>query len=271
METIKKPEMPILRETPDQIYQRMANRMAVLAQKRGEAPPAMEEGEMFYDLLYPLAEEISEQQQLLEYSFLQGFLPWADGEFLEAHGYAEGVDPKSGEDEEAYRNRILEGKRSDDGNGRIVDYERWALAIEGVGGVVAVEHERNEVSVDLYITDTAGQPVTPEVATSIRNKLEEKRIAGHDLKCYPAEIFQVTIQVKLLMADESKREAAVSTITQRLKDYLNDKSLIVYQQLGAIFWVDGVLDYTSFTLNGRTDNLTKPTKAVSVLQLVVLP
>lgn len=271
METVIKPKMPILREAPDQIYQRLANRMVELALKRGESPPAMQEGEMFYDFLYPLAEEISEQQLLLEYGFLQGFLPWADGEFLEAHGYVEGVDPKNGEDEESYRKRILERKRSDDGNGRLVDYERWALAIEGVGGAVAVEHERNDVSVDLYLTDTEGKPITREYATSIRNRLEEKRIAGHDLRCYPAEIFPVTIRVKLIMSDESKREAAVSIITQRLKDYLNERSTIVYQQMGAFFWVDGVLDYTNFTLNGGNENLQKPNKAVSVLELVVLP
>lgn len=271
MATIEKPEMPILRETPDQIYQRIANRMIALAQARGDSPPATEEGELFYDLLYPLAEEISEQQQLLEYVFLQGFLPWADGEFLEAHGYTEGVDKKVDEDEENYRDRILEKKRTDEGNGRPEDYERWALEIEGVGGAVGIEHERNDVSIDLYLTDTNGQPVTLEFATVVRNKLESKRIAGHDVQCSPAEVFQVSVQVKLVMSDETKRDSAVSLITQRIKDYLKERSLIVYQQMGAFFWVDGVSDYASFTLNGGTGNFTKPTKAVSVLNLVVLP
>ncbi|EJL22476.1 baseplate J/gp47 family protein, partial [Brevibacillus sp. BC25] len=131
MATLDKPEMPILRETPDQIYQRMANRMALIAQQRGETPPATEEGEIFYDLGYPIAEEISDQQQLFEYGFLQRFLPWADGEFLDATGVFFGLSRNEGETDDAYRQRLIDRARTEEGDGRRQDYERWARNVGG--------------------------------------------------------------------------------------------------------------------------------------------
>ncbi len=272
MVAMTKPDMPILREHPDEIYQRMVNRLSALAAARGETPPATEMGDLFYDLLYPLAEEIAEQQQLLEYAFLQGFLPWADGEFLDAHGYRDGVDRKEGEDDESYRQRILEKARSEEGNGRPQDYERWAKNIEGVGLALAIERERNDVSIDLYLTDLQGQPVTTEFAKKVEQILwTTKRIAGHDLQCHPAEVFPIEVQVKLVLADETKRPEAISLITTRIQDYIKGRNTIVYQRIGALFLVDGVIDYTDYLLNGGTANLTTPDKAVSALTLVVLP
>jgi len=274
MATIRppKPEMPLLRETADEIYQRIVNRAIAYAQSKGETPPPTAEGELFYDMWYPLAQEWEDQQQIQEYEFLQAFPIWADGEFLEAHGYADGVDIKVGEDIEDYRDRILEKKRTDEGNGRAEDYEVWAREIEGVGGAVAIEHERNDVSIDLYLTDPADLPVTEAFALIVRDKLETtKRVAGHDLICHPAETFVVKTQVKLIMIDETKRADAIALITNRIKGYLKGRTSIVYQQVGALFWVDGVGDYTDFTLNDAPENLTKPIKAVSSLNLVVLP
>ncbi|MGO0061840.1 baseplate J/gp47 family protein [Brevibacillus fluminis] len=271
MATIAKPEMPILRETPDQIYQRIANRMKAHAEERGETPPATEEGEIFYDLLYPLAEEISEQQQLLEYAFLQGFLPWADGEFLQAHGYLLGLEQKEGEDEEAYRNRLIERARTEEGNGRRSDYEQWARQVAGVGGAVAIEKERHDLSVDVYITGQDGQPVTEAFAQQVRNGMEAKRVALHDLQVHPAVLFPVGVEVKLLYQAAADQSAIVQLITKRIQDYLKGRTTIMYQQIGALFFVDGVVDYTGYTLNGGEANLTKPANAVSTLSLAVVP
>ncbi|EMT54227.1 hypothetical protein I532_01435 [Brevibacillus borstelensis AK1] len=267
MATLEKPEMPILRETPDQIYQRIANRMADLARQRGETPPATDEGELFYDLLYPIAAEISEQQQLLEYAFLQGFLPWADGEYLDAHGYLLGLPRNTNETDDAYRERLLIRARTEEGNGRRSDYERWARNVDGVGGAIAVEKERHDVSIDVYITDTAGQPVTESFAKQVRTAMEDVRIAGHDLQVHPAEIFPVTVSVRLILRKDVVASEVIAAITNRINDYLKGRSAILYKLIGALFLVDGVEDYDDYLLNGGTENLEKPLKAVPVLIL----
>ncbi|WP_409177506.1 baseplate J/gp47 family protein [Brevibacillus fortis] len=269
MATIEKPEMPILRETPDQIYQRMANRMALVAQDRGETPPATDEGEIYYDLGYPIAEEISDQQQLFEYGFLQRFLPWADGEFLDANGGFFDLPRKTGESDDAYRQRLIDRARNEEGDGRRADYERWARNIEGVGAAVAVEKTRHDNSIDVYITDLSGQPATAELAQLVRTKLEDKRRALHDLQVLPANVYPVTIAVKLVLRPDAEFEKVKDQINTQIKTYLKGRSQIVYQQIGALFFVDGVIDFTGYTLNGAELNLTVPADSVSTLTMAV--
>jgi uncharacterized phage protein gp47/JayE len=269
MATIEKPEMPILRETPDQIYQRIANRMADIARQRGETPPATEEGEIFYDLEYPLAEEISEQQQLLEYAFLQRFLPWADGEFLDANGAFFGLERLEGETDDQYRERLIERARTEEGDGRREDYERWARDVEGVGGAKAIEKARHDLSIDVYITDLNGQPATAELAQYVRTKLEEKRKALHDLQVLPANVFPVTVSVRLILLPDADLETVTKDITDLLQTYLKGRSKIVYQKIVPLFFVDGVEDFSDYTLNGGTENLTVPSGSVATLNLEV--
>lgn len=269
MATVTKPEMPILRETPDQIYQRIANRMAEIARQRGQTPLATEEGELFYDLLYPLAIEISEQQQLLEYGFLQRFLPWADGEFLDANGVFFGLPRLQDEPDEPYKNRLIERARTEEGDGRRIDYERWARNIEGVGGAVAIEKERHDLSIDVYIIDLNGQPATPDLAQQVRGKLEDKRRALHDLQVLPATLYPVTVGVRLVLRADALLEIVQAEITSRIKSYLKERSEIVYHVIGSLFFVDGVEDFSDYTLNGGEVNLAIPSDAVASLELVV--
>ncbi|MED4749958.1 baseplate J/gp47 family protein [Brevibacillus choshinensis] len=269
MATIDKPEMPILRESADQIYQRMANRMIALAQARGETPPATEEGEIFYDFEYPIALEISEQQQLFEYGFLQRFLPWADSEFLDAIGVFFGLPRNTGETDDAFRQRLIDRARSDEGDGRRQDYERWARDIDGVGGAVAIEKSRHDLSIDVYITDLTGQPATPELSLQVQDKLEDKRRALHDLQVMPANVYSVAVAVKLILRSDAELPKVEEQITSQIKSHLKGRSQIVYQQIGALFFVDGVEDFTDFTLNAGEANLTVPADSVATLTLVV--
>lgn len=150
------PSMAILEETPEDIYRRWVNRAIALAIERGLPPPPTDEGEYFYDLWYPLAIEIAEQQVLWTYGFLQAFPIWADGEFLDGHGWAAGVTRKEGEDDDTLRLRMLERAVTEVGSGRRKDYETWALEMAGVGGAIAREKERHDNSIDLYLTDMEG-------------------------------------------------------------------------------------------------------------------
>jgi len=269
MAPIVKPEMPLIRETPDEVYQRIVNNLTEIAQARGETPPATEEGEIFYDLLYPVAKEISEQQQLLEYAFLQGFLPWADGEYLDAHGVFLGLPRKDGELDDPYRERLIQRARTEEGNGRRQDYEAWAMAVNGVGGAIALEKQRHDLSIDIYITDINGQPATQAFADQVKAALEPKRIALHDLQVHPATVFTLTVSVTLILTAGAVLSDVTALLTSRIKEYIKGRSNLVYQQISALFFVDGVEDYSNYTLNGGTANVTVPGGQVVSLNLVV--
>ncbi|MEZ2660487.1 baseplate J/gp47 family protein [Aneurinibacillus aneurinilyticus] len=262
----KLPYMPILEETPEDIYQRWVNRAIELAKERGLPPPPTGEGEYFYDLWYPIAQEYAEQQELWTYGFIQAFPIWADGEFLEAHGWADGLLRKEGEDDDTFRLRLLDRAFIEEGSGRRKDYELWAKEVPGVGGVIAVEKERHDNSIDLYLTDMNGNPVTPEFAEQVKNLMwEDKRIAGHDLAAYPAPVFVLRIEAALEATGD--RTALAEQIKKRVLAYAEGRTKLVYNYVAALLVFDIGENYSNFTMNGETNDIEIP--PVSLLQVEV--
>jgi uncharacterized phage protein gp47/JayE len=263
----KFPVVPVLEETPDMIYQRWVNRAITMANERGLPPPPVGEGEYFYDLWYPIAQELAEQQELWGYGVLQSTPIWADDEFLDAHGWADGMVRKDGETNDDYRLRILDRAFVEEGNGRRKDYELWAKEIQGVGGAVAVEKERHDNSIDLYLTDMAGQPITAEFAEKVKALMwEDYRIAGHDLAVYPAPIFLVSVKAKLETSEDLQQ--LVELIRQRVNAYANGRSKLLYNYIAALLLVPGVENYSDFTLNDDVQDIDVP--PVSFLQVEVV-
>ncbi|MGD0032556.1 baseplate J/gp47 family protein [Paenibacillus illinoisensis] len=263
----KFPSMPILEETPDMIYQRWVNRAITLANERGLPPPPVGEGEYFYDLWYPIAQEIAEQQELWGYGVLQSTPIWADDEYLDAHGWADGMVRKDGESNDDYRLRILDRAFTEEGSGREKDYESWAKEIQGVGAAVAREKERHDNSIDLYLTDMNGQPITLEFAEQVKVLMwDEYRIAGHDLAVHPAPVFVVTVKATLETTEDIQQLA--ETIRQRVVTYANGRSKLLYNYIAALLLVPGVENYSGFTLNDDVQDVDIP--PVSLLQVEVI-
>ncbi|MGN7352346.1 baseplate J/gp47 family protein [Paenibacillus amylolyticus] len=263
----KFPVVPVLEETPDMIYQRWVNRAITMANERGLPPPPVGEGEYFYDLWYPIAQELAEQQELWGYGVLQSTPIWADDEFLDAHGWADGMVRKDGESNDDYRLRILDRAFTEEGNGRRKDYEIWAKEIQGVGGAVAVEKEHHDNSIDLYLTDMNGQPITAEFAETVKTLMwEDYRIAGHDLAVHPAPIFLVTVKAALETTEDLPQLAEL--IRQRVTAYANGRSKLLYNYIAALLLVPGVENYSEFTLNDDVEDIDVP--PVSFMQVEVM-
>jgi len=261
------PPMAILEETPEDIYRRWVNRAITLANDRGLPPPPTDDGEFFYDLWYPIAQEISEQQELLTYAFIQAFPIWADSEFLDGHGWSDGLPRKVGEDDDTYRLRQLDRAFTEEGSGRKKDYETWAMEMEGVGGAMAREKERHDTSIDLYLTDLKSQPITEAFAEMVKAWMwDERRIAGHDLQVHPAQVFTLRIEAKLDTAVD--RSELIDLIHKRIMDYAVGRSKLIYNYMAALLLVKGVENYSSFKMNGMTEDVEVPT--TSVLQLEVI-
>lgn len=264
------PSMPILEETPEDIYRRWVNRAIALAIERNLPPPPTDEGEYFYDLWYPLAIEIAEQQVLWTYGFLQAFPIWADSEYLDGHGWAAGLTRKAGESDDTFRIRMLERAATEIGSGRRKDYETWALEMAGVGGAIAREKERHENSIDLYLTDLVGQPITEVFAETVKAWMwEERRIVGHDLAVHPAPVFIVRLEAHLLTTGGADLVALAATIQQRVLDYANGRLKLVYNYVAALLLIPGVEDYENLTLNSDTEDVELPPSSVLHVEVVL--
>ncbi|BAU28950.1 baseplate J-like protein [Aneurinibacillus soli] len=256
-------QMLLLRETPDMIYERVANRV------KGVIPT--EQGSDFYVFNYPMCEEIAEQQIIFEYAWIQGFPIWADGEFLDWHGQKEFLRlPRiPGESDDSYRDRLIQAASEREGWGRKVDYARLARNA-GAGYAKAVEYQRNDLSVDIYVTDLDGNPADESLCQRIREAIETDRMALHDVMVHPAIVNAVNIESKLFFSpditDEQIRQAE-QLIMNRIMQYTEKNTFLRYHAIGALFLIPGVtIDYTAYTVNGGADNIQTPEGAVNVVK-----
>lgn len=254
-------KMLLLLETPEQIYERVANR----AKDKVATGP----GEDFYVFAYPICQEIAEQQELWQYGWLQAFLLWADGEFLDWIGARMRMPRLKGEEDEPYRQRLLSDAQEEEGSGRVEDYERIARN-SGAGYAKGIEHMRNNVSIDLYITDLEGNPASPELCEKVRLELEKYRYALHDIQVHPAATHVVHIEARPILSPEADRTEIEAAILKKLKEYMK-KDVLRYQVIANLIFVPGVEDLENYTLNGGTSNLVTPDGAVNVLEWSWLP
>ncbi|WP_232695472.1 baseplate J/gp47 family protein [Brevibacillus daliensis] len=272
MATVKKPEMPILRESADEIYQRIYNRAVELASLRGDTPPSPEEGQIFYDFQYPLAEEISEQQQLDEYKFLQWFLPWSDGEFLDAWGVFLGLKRKENELDKPYRERLLAKASEEEGSGAIYDYTRWVKEVPGAGEAYIWGEAPN--TVHIAITGENGLPASEDLVATVLQHLqrEDRHHMNDKLVVKPSEILEITITGTITVWEpDVSIEANILEIEKNIRTYVQEQTKkIVYSDLYRLFKVDGVLDYGQVTLNGGQANVEIPFASIPVIKSLVV-
>ncbi|MEW4368637.1 baseplate J/gp47 family protein [Paenibacillus kandeliae] len=263
------PDMMILEETPEMIYQRWMNRAIALAKERSLPPPDTEQGGFFYDLWYPIAQELAEQQELMTYSLIQAFPIWADDEYLDAHGWSAGIPRKTGEDDDTYRLRQLDQAFEEEGSGRVKDYESWARKFQGVGTASGVEKARHDNSIDLYLADLSGSPVTEEFAASIKTQMwDNYRIAGHDLEVYPAPVFILKLEAKIENA-AGDLETLAETIRTRIKNYAAGRTTLAYHYLSALVILDVGEDYAEVKVNGGNEDVQVPRTAILQVEVVL--
>lgn len=272
MAAIEKPQMPLLRETPDQIYQRMVNRMNDAALARGDLPPATEEGEIYYDFDYPIAEEISEQQQIDEYKFMQWFLPWADGEYLDAWGVPLGVKRLDGESDDSYRDRLEAKAAEEEGNGAESDYNRWVREVPGVGQIFIWGEAPNTVHIAL--TDINGLPATESLVAAVQTHLaqSDKHHMNDNLIVEAAKTVNLVIAGELLELDATATLQQVTPIIEAgIRSYAKaQQTKILYSEIYRLFKVAGVIDYHNVTVNGGTTNVDIPFAYIPVVQTVTV-
>ncbi|ERM17357.1 baseplate J/gp47 family protein [Brevibacillus laterosporus] len=272
MAEVKKPEMPLLRETAEEIYQRMHNRATVLALSRGETPPPEGEGEIFYDFLYPLSMEISEQQQLDEYRFLQWYLPWADGDFLDAWGVFLGVKRKMAEPDELYRQRIMEKAASEEGRGAESDYKRWIKEVANVGDPFIWGEAPNTIHIALI--DQEGMPASEELIKTVQNHLAlpDKHHLNDKILVSPAQIIEITVSGKLLEWEHTTDlTATIAQIESNIRAYVAaQKTKILYSEIYRLFKVPGVIDYSEVQLNDGQANISISFATIPIIKSIVV-
>lgn len=111
------------------------------------------------------------------------------------------------EPDEILRNRILFQKRNPEHGGTLIDYEKWALTVEGVEYARAINVPRGLGTVDLIIG--ANLSIIDRVVKEVFNVVDKKKPSGIDVIVRKVSSFKQTFKVKVVGLDSQTAQDVV--------------------------------------------------------------
>lgn len=174
------------------------------------------------------------------------------------------------ETDEALRNRYFNKVSNPRGSGTAADYKTWAMeAADGVGSVEVLECWNGAGTVKLIITDTNGEPASPELTEAVRAHIEDVRPLCAAVTVESASTVEITVSA-VVSADNI--DTARRQIEDAVKDYLKTcRGTVRYSHIGAaILGCSAVDDYSSLMVNNNTSNINIAAGYIPILKEVLI-
>lgn len=189
-----------------------------------------------------------------------------------------GYDEETDED---LKIRYFERLREPATSGNIYHYKRWAKEVEGVGEARVIPLWQGHTTVKVIIIDSDRQPADNLLVEKVQEYIDPN-ITGEGRGQAPVGAFctvvsaepkKIFISVKAIFSTNYDKEQLKLKIVENIKSYLKEiafkKDILSYAIIGSkILDIDGVIDYSEFTLNGQTSNIECLQEEVFVLERV---
>lgn len=150
------------------------------------------------------------------------------------------------EEDERFRERILDTFRRMPNGANIAYYEREALAFNGVAAVNVLARKRGIGTVDVVISAPGGQPEEEDIQ-EVKEHLERQREIAVDVEVLPPVEQGVEVQVQIKAREGSTFAKIKDQVEQSLSAYFNGSLLgkaVLRAQLGKLVYeIPGVENY----------------------------
>lgn len=188
-----------------------------------------------------------------------------------------GIDEET---DESLQERLVEYDRNQGVSyvGNLMDFERWAKEVEGVGTAKAYGAEDSDGVVTIIITDTTNNPASVELCTSVYNHImrpdnPSQRLSNVNavplVKAPTVKNIVITAQVRL--DDGFTLDVVKKNYLDRLKEYSETKDAetkILYNKItGILIETDGVLEYYNASVNGAASDIILNTGEMVVFDI----
>ncbi len=178
-----------------------------------------------------------------------------------------GVDAES---DSALVTRLYARLQTPATSGNAYAYQQWALSVDGVGAAKVIPLWAGAGTVKVVVAGMDREPVEAAVVTAVSNYIGELRPIGATVTV--ASVTGVTITVAAsVTVDSSTTVAAVqAALVSKLDTYVKSVALssytVLYNRIVFLLLdIDGVVDYTTLTVNGGTANISLADGEVPVL------
>lgn len=177
------------------------------------------------------------------------------------------------EDEEHYRDRVIEAEQEDRLSGADSDYIRWAKEVPGVGFAYVVSEWNGPGTVKILILDKNGQPAIQELIDEVQKYIAPivqpgqnrggKAPIGAIVTITTPSVLSINIEAKFEFMEEYSPTNVLNNLKDKINKYLAGIDIggtVLYKAIDTIIGSvllekQGIKDYSNLTINGVTTNI----------------
>ena len=177
------------------------------------------------------------------------------------------------EDEEHFRERVINAEKEDKLSGADSDYVAWAKEVDGVGYAYTISEWNGPGTVKVLILDKNRQPATKDLIDDVQKYIapivpkgqnrKGKAPTGAIVTIATSETLNVKIKAKFNFKEGFNRENVLNDLKIKLNNYLANIDIggtIVYNAIhtiiGSIILTgDGLEDFSNLTVNDVQENI----------------
>lgn len=189
------------------------------------------------------------------------------------------ADPTSGgtnvETDAELLTRLLVKVQTPTTSGNSNEYKLWALEVDGVGDAKIFPLWNGNGTVKVLLVDSNKTPANATIVDNVATYVESVRPIGATLTVLAATGLNINISVSVTKDSAYTLQQVTDNITAKLTAYLKSiafkSNYVSYAQMGnAIIDSEGVIDYSSLTINGGTANISVKSEEVAILGAVTI-
>jgi len=171
------------------------------------------------------------------------------------------------EDEESFRQRILNANQQEKLSGAVSDYIRWAEEVDGVGKAYVMPEWNGAGTVRVVVIDTNGLPANQSILNSVQAYLappgpnrEGTAPVGHRVTVVAPQQKTINYTFSWQLSHDVNKDEIITNFKKALNEYYMDigvGGIIHYNKVGALLiGLEGVINYNNLAINGSASDIT---------------
>lgn len=164
------------------------------------------------------------------------------------------------EEDEALRARYLQKVRQPSTSGNGSHYIQWATSVAGVGAAKVTELWNGPGTVKVSIVNSERHPAPSALVNQVAAYIETVRPVCASVNVVSAIGMPIHVKAAVVLAPGASLQKVQESFEARLSEHLGEtvfaSAYVSYAKLGTLLLgTEGVLDYTSLTVNDKTANV----------------
>lgn len=165
------------------------------------------------------------------------------------------------EEDEAFRQRVIEKKMRPIISGNKNHYVYWAKQVSGILKAKVIPLASGAGTVKVIVLSSEYAEVEGALLENVKKHIEDNRPVGAKVDVVSARAKDIRLNIRLRLEEHYEKDAVKEKISLKMKEYLKDiifderKSLSYYKVGDFVFTIEGVKDILDYTINGQKTSI----------------